>query len=223
MAVGGSEWRLAAAVIPSRGKHSRPPLSAGFRWILRLSSDTDLIESDAELLTRLQRGDRDAFTVLVRRWEGPLFRIAFRITGQTADAEDVRQRVFLKLLETSGAVRRPEQFAAWIRRAVVNTALSSLRHNKRRDGLIQRLRKHRSKVDDSHPGDPLIADEQARRLDGELHRLEPEARALLSLRFDEDLTFAEISAVLDQPASTIKSRLALTVSRLRDLMANQDA
>ncbi len=50
--------------------------SAGFRRILPLSPDTDLIESDAELITRLQRGDRDAFTVLVRRWEGPLVRIA---------------------------------------------------------------------------------------------------------------------------------------------------
>jgi hypothetical protein len=70
--------------------------SAGFRRIPPLSPDTDLIESDAELITRLQRGDRDAFTVLVRRWEGPLVRIAYRITGQMAEAEDIRQRVFLK-------------------------------------------------------------------------------------------------------------------------------
>ena len=51
-------------------------------------------------------------------------RIAYRITGQLAEAEDVRQRVFLKLLEAPGAVRQPGQFAAWIHRAVVNTALS---------------------------------------------------------------------------------------------------
>ena len=121
-------------------------------------------ESDAELITRLQCGDRDAFTVLVRRWEGPLMRIAYRIAGQTAEAEDVRQRVFLKLLEGTYAVRRPEQFAAWIRRTVVNTALSALRQNKRREGLNHRLREHTVTVDDSHPGDPLMADEQARRL-----------------------------------------------------------
>jgi len=188
-----------------------------------LSPDTDLIESDAELVTRLQRGDREAFTVLVRRWEGPLLRIAYRITGQMAEAEDVRQQVFLKLLEASGAVRRPEQFAAWIHRAVVNTALSALRHRKRREGLNHRLSEHTATVDESHPGDPLIADEQARRLAGALSQLDPEARALLSLRFDADLTFAEIAAVLGEPASTIKSRLARTVSRLRGLMINQDA
>jgi RNA polymerase sigma-70 factor (ECF subfamily) len=188
-----------------------------------LSPETDLIESDAELITRLQRGDRDAFTVLVRRWEGPLVRIAYRITGQMAEAEDVRQRVFLKLLEASGAVRRPEQFAAWIHRAVVNTALSAVRRSRRREGLNHRLREHTVAVDESHPGDHLIADEQARRLAGALSQLEPEARALLSLRFDEDLTFAEIAAVLCQPASTIKSRMARTVGRLRGLMIDQDA
>jgi RNA polymerase sigma-70 factor, ECF subfamily len=183
-----------------------------------LAPDTDLIESDAELMTRLQRGDRDAFTVLVRRWEGPLLRIAYRITGQLAEAEDARQRVFLKLLEAPGAVRRPEQFAAWIRRAVVNTALSALRHSRRREGLNHRLRERASTVDQSHPDDALIADEQARRLACALRQLEPEARALLSLRFDEDLTFAEIAAVLGRPASTIKSRLGRTVSRLRGLL-----
>jgi RNA polymerase sigma-70 factor (ECF subfamily) len=196
--------------------------SAGFRRILPLSPDIELIESDAELITRLQRGDRDAFTLLVRRWEGPLLQIAYRITGQMAEAEDVRQRVFLKLFEASGALRRPEQFAAWIRRAVVNTALSVLRQNKRRAGLNYRLREHTSTVDESHPGDSLIAEEQARRLAGALSQLEPEARALLSLRFDEDLTFVEIAAVLGQPASTIKSRLARTVNRLRGLLIEQD-
>ncbi len=197
--------------------------AAGLPGILPLSPDTDLIESDAELITRLQRGDREAFTVLVRRWEGGPVRIAYRITGQLAEAEDVRQRVFLKLLEAPGAVRQPGQFAAWIHRAVVNTALSALRHSKRRQGLNHRLGEHKATVDESQPGDSLIADEQARRLADALCRLEPEARALLSLRFDEDLTFAEIAAVLGRPASTIKSRLARTVSRLRGLMSNQDA
>jgi hypothetical protein len=64
-----------------------------------LSPEIVLIESDAELVMRLQRGDRDAFTILVLQWEVPLLRIAYRITGQLAEAEDVRQRVFLKLLD----------------------------------------------------------------------------------------------------------------------------
>jgi RNA polymerase sigma-70 factor (ECF subfamily) len=187
-----------------------------------LPLEADRIESDAELVARLQRGDRDAFTALVRRWEGPLARIAYRITGRMDEAEDVRQRVLLKLLEAPGAVRRPERFAAWLHRAVVNAALSSLRHGKRREGFRERLREHAPIVDESHAHDPLVADEQARRLAAALDRLEPETRALLSLRFDEDLTFAEIAAAMGRPATTIKSRLARAVDRLRGLMAEND-
>ena len=103
-----------------------------------MSRNTELLASDAELITRLQSGNRDAFTILVRRWEGPMVRIAYRITGELAEAEDVRQQVLLKLLQAPGAVRRPEQFAAWLRRAVVNTALSALRRKRRREGLHHR-------------------------------------------------------------------------------------
>jgi RNA polymerase sigma-70 factor (ECF subfamily) len=187
-----------------------------------LSTDTDLSESDAALVARFQRGDRGAFTALVRRWEGPLVRIAYRITGDLAEAEDVRQRVLLKLLEAPLSVRQPQRFAAWIRRAVVNAALSSLRRRRRREGLNHRIKEHGATVDPSHPAALLMADDQARRLADALLHLEPAVRALLALRFDEDLTFAEIAAALGQPASTVKSRVARAIARLRVFLADPD-
>ncbi len=187
-----------------------------------MPTDAELSENDAELIVRLKGGDQTAFTALVRRWEGPLVRIAYRITGDLAEAEDVRQRVLLKLLESSGALREPERFAAWMHRAVVNTALSAVRRRKRREGLFERLRHRAATLDESHPGARMIADDQARLLADALLRLEPDARALLALRFDLELTFHEIAAALGQPASTVKSRLARAVSRLRTLLADDD-
>jgi RNA polymerase sigma-70 factor, ECF subfamily len=196
--------------------------SAGSRRILTLFTDTELSESDAVLIARLKRGDQAAFTALVRRWELPMVRIAYRVTGDLAEAEDVRQRVLLKLFENSGAVHEPERFAAWIHRAVINAALSALRRRKRREGLNQRLQQQAATVDESHPGARLMADDQTKRLSEALLRLEPQVRALLSLRFDLDLTFHEIAAALGEPVSTIKSRVARGVSRLRTLLADQD-
>ncbi len=197
------------------------PGAGGFvdpRRISLLAPDTDLLESDARLVTRFQAGDQEAFTILVRRWEGPLLRVAYRITGRMAEAEDVRQRVLLKLLENPGAVRRPELFASWMHRTAVNDALSALRQKKRRERRIERLARRVVPSNVSSPGDSLIAEEQAHRLNDALSRLEPQIRAMLSLRFDENLTFAEIAAVLGRPASTIKSRFGRAVDRLRELM-----
>jgi RNA polymerase sigma-70 factor (ECF subfamily) len=183
-----------------------------------LSTETELSESDSELIARFQAGDRSAFAALVRRWEGPLVRIAYRITGDLAEAEDLRQRVLLGLLESPGSVRSPDRFAAWIRRAIVNQALTALRGRRRRERFDRRLRGHAPAAADADPGEALVAGDQARRLADALLRLDPRERALLSLRFDEDLTFSEIAAALGQPVTTVKSRVARAIDRLRVLL-----
>jgi RNA polymerase sigma-70 factor (ECF subfamily) len=70
----------------------------------------------------------------------------------------------------------------------------------------------------SHPDDALAADDETARLSAALAQLEPDERALLALRFDESLTFAEIAAALDVPISTVKSRAGKLVARLRAML-----
>lgn len=188
-----------------------------------MSTETEVNETDAALLARFRAGDGSAFGILVRRWEGPLVRIAYRITGDLAEAEDLRQRVFLRLLESPGSVRQPDRFAAWIRRAIVNHALTAVRRRRRRERFGLRLRERTPAADCSDPAEPVIARDQARRLTGALARLEPRERALLSLRFDEDLTFAEMAAALGQPVTTIKSQVGRAIGRLRALLIDPEA
>jgi RNA polymerase sigma factor (sigma-70 family) len=178
--------------------------------------------SDADLVDRFQRGDRAAFAALVRRWEGFLLRVAARVTGDVNEAEEVRQTVFLRLVESPGIVRQPDRFAAWLRRAAVNEAIGAVRRRNRRAGALARFRARSSVPEACHPADALAADEEAARLAAALARFRPEERALLSLRFDEGLTFAEIAAALGRPASTIKSRAAKLVARLRGLLDHPD-
>ncbi len=174
--------------------------------------------SDADLVERFQRGDRLAFTDLVRRWEGFLLRIATRITGDINEAEEVRQTVFLRLLESPEAVRCPERFDVWLRRTAINEAFTSVRRRARRARAIDRLRGLAPVLAASPPGDALAAADDTARLSAALAQLEPEGRALLALRFDEGLTFAEIAAALDVPASTVKSRAGKLIARLRAML-----
>lgn len=173
--------------------------------------------TDAEVVRRHKAGDDAALTAIVARWEGPVFRIARRITGSAEDAEDVRQEVFLRLLTTPDAVDRPEAFAAWVYRATTNGALTRARGRARRSGWLARFRRlvHDPSRHAAAADVAAEARDESERLDRALQRLDPADRALLALRFDEDRTFAEIATILGRPTSTVKSRHARVVERLR--------
>ena len=179
----------------------------------------------AELVSRFQRGDRDAFTSLVRRWERSVLWIAYRVLGDLTEAEDVRQSVFLKLLESPAAIDDAASFPAWIRRATVNAAVSAVRSRTRRQAALARLAPQRPATDPVRPDQRAELSDDALRLTTALAQLDPDDRALLSLRFDEDLTFDQIAAVLDLPASTLKSRSQSAIRELRRRLqsdSNQD-
>jgi RNA polymerase sigma-70 factor (ECF subfamily) len=174
--------------------------------------------SDCELLVHFRHGDRSAFAELVRRWESALGRIAYRVTGDAATAEDVRQTVFLRLLESHDGMRRPDQVAAWLRRCAVNVAITELRRRKVHQRAGARLEQDCSDRVGGQPDDAMAADEEAAQLGKALATLEPDQRALLSLRFDEELTFREIAATVERPVSTVKSQIGTAITRLRALL-----
>jgi RNA polymerase sigma-70 factor (ECF subfamily) len=154
---------------------------------------------------------------LVRRWEQAVYRIAWRVLGGADEAEEVRQTVFLRLLQRPGRLPKPDRFAGWIRRCTVNAAVTAIR--RRRRHATSPLPPDLPAADDPSSPD---ADEAAR-LRRALDTVAAEDRALLSLRFDEGLSFAEIGEALGRPASTVKSQHARLIERLRVLLAEPAA
>lgn len=175
------------------------------------------MEGDGELLRRLGSGDHSAFTALVHRWEDTLYRIACRITGDHAAAEDARQAVFLRLLERPRSIRHADRLGRWLRRSVVNEAINIVRKKRRMHPGGYRLERA---VDSA---DPLQAREQSEQLREAMEKLDPGDRALLSLRFDEGLTMREISTVVRRPISTVKTRVDRAVGRLRSHLKRNNA
>jgi len=152
---------------------------------------------------------------LARRWEGPLVRIAYRITGSLADAEDIRQTVFLALLERPGTIRRPEALRAWTLRAAANASINAVRRRMREArhaGLLARRR-------EAGPAEDAIGREDlGRRIAAALAALPPEERAAAALRFEEDLTYGEIAEALDVPLTTARSWVERAKERLRRIL-----
>ncbi len=173
--------------------------------------------TDEALIERLRVGDRAALETVVQHWQDSLFRIAFRVLGDAASAEDVRQNVFLRLIESTETLPRPELFGAWIRRCTINEALLHLRKKHTHERAVDRLARE-AKSTTSEPHQSVDDATDATRLKAALAQLEPEQRAMLSLRFDLGLNFQEVADALGRPCSTVKSQVSRTIAQLRTLL-----
>src|SRR4029079_12629730 len=92
--------------------------------------------TDAAIVTKARTGDADAYRVLVERHSRALFRLAFRMTGNEADAEDVVQESFLRAYRQLGKFDERASFGTWLYRIAANCSLDLVRSKKRRSEHI---------------------------------------------------------------------------------------
>ena len=164
-------------------------------------------QTDAETCRRLLSGTQNGKRDFVRRWQETMYRIAFRIVGQSTDAEEVRQSVLLKIFQRPEILPDPENIRGWIHRCVVNESLTLLRKRKRQTSV-----EHFDEIEITSPSE---YSDDAKQLQDLLAELPDETRALLTLRFDENLTVREIAEVMDTPRSTVHLKLQAAINSLR--------
>ena len=141
---------------------------------------------DSDTFKRLRDGDTQAFEQIIHAYQHEMLCVAARIIGQLADAEEVRQRILIRIWQAPQKLPKAESFEAWLRRCVVNESISHLRQQKRRNLLMSEFAVSRTS-DSSEQEDFDV--EQVRLA---LSQLEPDQRAWLALKFDGQLTVREI-------------------------------
>jgi len=165
--------------------------------------------SPDELLTRASAGDAAAFAALVRRYQRTVFSIALRMLGDRHRAEDLAQEVFLQLYRSLATLGSDAHLAFWLRKVAVNRAIDRIRHEARYDN--EPLSEAASVIEDAGDADPLLE----RRMAELVSQLPPAARAVVVLRYQEDLDPVDIASTLDMPINTVKSHLKRSLTSLR--------
>lgn len=160
-------------------------------------------------MTAAQGGDRGALDQLLRRHYDRVHAVCRRITGHDADAADAAQDAMIAMVRNLDRFDGRSSFGTWAYRIATNASLDELRRRKRRAVLATSddERTHADLADpDSGRRVDAIGDHMA--LDAALRTLSDEYRLAVVLRDVADLDYAEIAAVLDIPAGTVKSRIA---------------
>jgi RNA polymerase sigma-70 factor (ECF subfamily) len=171
-------------------------------------------------LQRALGGDVEAFRQLMRINQARVFSIALRFTGSRHDAEELLQDVFLQLHGSLAQISSDEHLRHWLLRAISHRCIDRLRHKGRRPKLvpIEALPAAFEPHAPERESDAL-ANARVREL---LLELAPDARAVMLLRFQEDLDLAEIATLLAIPLSTVKSHLRRSLDWLRAQLSGEN-
>ncbi len=172
------------------------------------------------VLQRAQSGDNEAFRQLVIQHQARVFGIALRLSGQRADAEELAQDVFVKLYVALAQIESPAHLTHWLLRTVSHRSIDRLRQHGRQ-GIsvsLEALGEDAAAHAPEPVHDPLAA-AQLHRL---LLQLQPDARAVMLLRYQEDLDPTDIAGLLDMPLATVKSHLRRSLEWLRTQCGGED-
>jgi RNA polymerase sigma-70 factor (ECF subfamily) len=179
---------------------------------------------ESVLLEQARDGDAAAFSELVRRYEGKIFRLAQHITQNREDAEDVLQETFLKSYEHLDQFQGNSKFYTWIVRIAVNQALMKLRKRKtdKTVSMDETLDTGEDSVAreiatwDPNPEQRYSQQEMRRILEEAVDSLSPPYRAVFVLRDIDELSTEETAEALDLSIPAVKSRLLRARLQLRD-------
>lgn len=183
---------------------------------------TELLATDAALVTQLQEGSETAFRTLVAHFQNQVYRAALSLLRSPEDAEDVAQEVFVEVYQTIGRYRGEAALSTWLYRLATSRALQHQRRRKakKRFAFFTSLlgfadQKLPEPADYVHPQALLEGAQQLQQLRRQIGRLPPHQQVAFTLRHEQELSYEEIAAVLGTTVAAVESLLFRARQTLR--------
>jgi RNA polymerase sigma-70 factor, ECF subfamily len=171
--------------------------------------------ADEEMLVRCQRGEKGALEALLKRFERPIYALAYRLSGNYDDTNDIAATAFLRICQTIHRCKSAITLPAWVNRIVTNVFYDMCRRNRRRqatslDEIIERTDESALTLPDGQEKSPFtyVTEGERKSVLAKAILSLPEAqRILVTMFYQEERSYEEISATTGVPVGTIKSRL----------------
>lgn len=181
-----------------------------------MKTNQDVTEQpvDQVLVERVRNGDRDAFNLLVRKYQHRVSNLVSRYVYDSAEVEDVSQEVFIKAYRAIKGFRGDSAFYTWLYRIAVNTAKNHLVAQGRRPpntdvdaGDAEQIEAGQKMREIGTPESNTLSKELAECVSRAVAELPEDLRIAITLRELEGLSYEEIATVMDCPIGTVRSRI----------------
>jgi RNA polymerase sigma-70 factor (ECF subfamily) len=179
--------------------------------------------TEATTVEHARRGDADAFRLLVERNSRPIFRVAYRMTGNEHDADDVVQETFLRAYKQLEHFEDRANFSTWLHRIAVNCSLDLLRSRGRHDkhyggDPTSEEMQHAVRTDAPQPDRLLLSAELQQHVIAAMEQLSGNERTAFMLRHFEGMPVEEIGKTLGIQVNAAKHTIFRAVRKLRDAL-----
>jgi len=180
--------------------------------------------TDAVLVERCLQGDQSAYAELLSRYKKPVYALTWRMVSNEEDARDLAQEVFIKAFSSLPSFDTGRSFLNWVLKIASNLCIDHYRRSRLKTVSLDREmedgdgRKIQLPGSAKGPEENAEADQTARALERAIAKLAPKYRIVILLRYRNELSYEEISQVLELPTGTVKARIHRGHKALREIL-----
>lgn len=173
-------------------------------------------DTDHCIIAQVQKGDRNAYAAIIDKYNALIFNLAFRLTGNRADADDLAQAIFVRTFESLNRFDHTRPFLPWL----YSIALNTIRNHRKKSRLIAFFTSESSPASSSaaqpasNPEQRLILKEKFSRLVADLNKLPYRQREAIVLRYFDECTYPEIARLQQVTLSAVKMRVRRGMAKL---------
>lgn len=184
--------------------------------------------ADEELVQLCLQGDRAAFAEIVNRYEKQIFSLAYRLTNNVEDAQDLAQEVFIKLYQVLDKFDGQRNFFPWMYKVATNVCYTALRRKPQQNVPLEKVIEFAPLIpkSDSQPEEYTEKREMQQLVQKAIAQLPENYRLPIVLRYLEEMSYQQIADAMGLPLSTIETRLfrgrSLLKQRLSLLMEGRE-
>ena len=177
-----------------------------------LTMDKQLIYTDEDLIERFQNGDEQAYIELVNRYRDRLMNFVYRFVNDYDQSEDIAQETLIKLYTHKHYYKKIAKFSTWIYTIAANLAKSELRKKKSRkvtnlSQMSTQEKEYELPADQPDTDQAIESEFIEKRIQAAIQKLPLHFKTVTILRDIQELSYEEISKIVDVPLGTVKSRI----------------
>jgi len=172
------------------------------------------MEEDLQWIEEVLAGNKQAYAHIINKYKNPLYATILRMTKNPQDAQDLVQEAFIKVYHQLGKYEQKGSFSSWLYRVAINHCMDEFR--KKRYSMKQVEVSETTAITTNHPEIVFLKKEKNRQLERLIATLPEDERMIILLRYVNELSYSEISEMVDLSLTNVRNKLFRAKKKMRE-------